>query len=37
MGKKPGGEVSRAINVRCLDHVDIDKFEIMKFNGRDLV
>lgn len=36
-GIKPNGEKSRAINVRCLDNVDIDKYEIIKFNGRDLV
>lgn len=37
MGQKPNGEKSRAINVRCLDNVDIEKFEIIKYNGRDLV
>lgn len=36
-GKKPDGEVSYAINARCLDGFDIDAHEIMKFNGRDLV
>jgi len=36
-GQKPNGEKSRAINVRCLDGIDLEKFEVMKYNGRDLV
>lgn len=33
-GKKPGGGQMRAINVRCLDNVDIENFEIQKVDGK---
>lgn len=33
---KPDGTRSRAINIRCLDGVDIDSVSIKKFDGRSL-
>ena len=35
-GKGPGGAEMVMLNVRCLDDVDIDKFEVMKFDGRSI-
>jgi len=35
-GKGPGGKDMVMLNVRCLDGVDPDKFEVMKFDGRSL-
>jgi len=35
-GKGPGGKDMVMINVRCLDGVDPDRFEVMKFDGRSL-
>lgn len=34
-GKMPTGEEMRAINVRCLDGVDLDSLPLTKVNGRD--
>ena len=33
-GKSPDGKEMAAINVRCLDGVDLDALEVMKFDGR---
>ena len=33
-GVGPGGVEMRAINVRCLEEVDLDKLEITKVDGR---
>lgn len=33
-GIGPGGAEMRAINVRCLEEVDLDKLEITKVDGR---
>lgn len=33
-GKTPDGHEMRAINVRCLDEIEIDQLEIAKFDGR---
>lgn len=33
-GSSPDGQEIRAINVRCLDGVDIDGLEVMKYDGR---
>ncbi len=35
-GKRPDGAEMVAINVRCLDGVDLDSLKIKKFNGRDM-
>jgi hypothetical protein len=35
-GKTPDGNEVAAINVRCLDGVDIDSLTIKKFDGRKL-
>ena len=35
-GKNKDGEESRAINVRCLDGVELDTLTITPFNGKDL-
>ena len=34
-GKKPDGSEMAAINVRCLEGVDLDSLKIKKVNGRD--
>ncbi|WP_163998058.1 GFA family protein [Pyxidicoccus caerfyrddinensis] len=34
-GTGPDGKEMRAINVRCLDGVELDKLNVMKFNGKD--
>ncbi len=34
-GKKPTGDVAAAINVRCLDGVELSDLKPMPFNGRD--
>ncbi|MCP3144378.1 GFA family protein [Pyxidicoccus xibeiensis] len=34
-GTGPDGKEMRAINVRCLDNIDLEKLNVMKFNGRD--
>ena len=34
-GKRPDGAEMVAINVRCLDGVDLDSLKVKKFNGRD--
>lgn len=36
LGKDPSGAEMAAINVRCLEGVDLDKFERMPVNGRDM-
>jgi hypothetical protein len=33
-GKSPDGKAMIAINVRCLDGIDLDALEVMKFDGR---
>jgi hypothetical protein len=33
-GVGPGGAEMRAINVRCLEGIDLDKLEIKKVDGR---
>lgn len=35
-GKMPDGSPMVAINVRCLDDVDLSKVEVTKFDGRSL-
>jgi hypothetical protein len=35
-GTRPDGKEMTAINVRCLDNVELDPLKVMKFNGRDL-
>ncbi len=35
-GKNKDGTESRAVNVRCLDGVELDSLVITPFNGRDL-
>jgi len=35
-GTAPNGKQMTAINVRCLDNVELDPLTVMKFNGRDL-
>ncbi len=35
-GTTPDGREMRAINVRCLDGVDIDALKIMKVDGKSL-
>jgi hypothetical protein len=35
-GIGPGGNAMVAVNVRCLDGVDIDTLEITKFDGRNI-
>lgn len=35
-GKGKGGQDMVMLNVRCLDDVDPDQFEVMKFDGRSL-
>jgi hypothetical protein len=35
-GKTPDGKEMAAINVRCLDDVDLDTLKIKKFDGRKL-
>ncbi|QDK36382.1 GFA family protein [Bdellovibrio sp. NC01] len=34
-GKSPDGKVMAAINLRCLDNVDLSKLKIQEINGRD--
>jgi hypothetical protein len=34
-GEGPGGAEMAAVNVRCLDGVDIAALEVTPFNGRD--
>ncbi len=34
-GKKPTGEATAAINVRCLEDVELSDLKITPFNGRD--
>jgi hypothetical protein len=34
-GKKPTGEATAAINVRCLEGVELSDLKITPFNGRD--
>jgi hypothetical protein len=37
MGKHPKtGEPMAAVNVRCLDGVDVDQFKVRKVDGRSL-
>jgi hypothetical protein len=33
-GKGPDGTEMRAINVRCLDGVDLEKLDLMPYDGR---
>src|SRR5262245_17305491 len=35
-GKRPDGTPIAAINVRCLDGVEIDKLEIQHFDGKSI-
>ncbi len=35
-GKTPDGSLMMAINVRCLEDVDLDKLEIKKFDGKSI-
>jgi hypothetical protein len=35
-GKGPGGKDMVMINVRCLDGVDPEQFEVVKFDGRNM-
>jgi hypothetical protein len=35
-GKGPDGVQTRAINIRCLDDIDLEKIPITMFNGRDM-
>ncbi len=35
-GKGPGGKDMVMINVRCLDGVDAEQFEVMKYDGRSM-
>jgi hypothetical protein len=35
-GKRPDGKEMVAINVRCLDGVDVDSLKVTKFDGRSL-
>lgn len=35
-GTAPDGSDVRAINVRCLDGVDIEKLELIKYDGRSI-
>lgn len=35
-GEGPGGVEMTAINVRCLDGVDVDALTLTPFNGRDM-
>lgn len=35
-GTAPDGIVMKAVNVRCLDGVEIEKLKIHHFNGRDM-
>ena len=34
-GVAPGGKETAAINVRCLDGVDLTTLKVQHFNGRD--
>lgn len=36
IGKAPNGEEMVAINVRCLDNVDINSFPVKHFDGKSL-
>ena len=35
-GKKPDGSASVAINLRCVDNLDLSKIPTTEFNGRDM-
>lgn len=35
-GKGPGGKDMVMVNVRCLDDVDPESFEVMKFDGASM-
>jgi len=35
-GEGPGGVQMAAINVRCLDGIDLDSLTLTPFNGRDM-
>ena len=35
-GRSPTGEETAAINVRCLEGVDVSALKVKHFNGRDL-
>jgi hypothetical protein len=35
-GKGPDGKPMRAINIRCLDNIDLEKVPVTMFNGRDM-
>jgi hypothetical protein len=34
-GTGPDGQLSAAVNIRCLDEIDLDAVKIHHFNGRD--
>ena len=35
-GKGPGGKDMVMVNVRCLDGIEPEQFEVMKFDGRNM-
>jgi hypothetical protein len=35
-GVSPSGQETAAINVRCIEDVDLQAFEVKHFNGREL-
>ncbi len=35
-GKAPDGALTRAINVRCLDGIDVKQFDITEYDGKSL-
>ena len=35
-GVAPNGDAMAAVNVRCLEGVDVEALEVKHFNGRDL-
>ena len=35
-GVAPSGEAMPAVNVRCLEGVDVESLQVQHFNGRDL-
>jgi hypothetical protein len=35
-GVGPGGKEMVAVNLRCLDGIDLDKVEVKKFDGKSL-
>lgn len=35
-GQTPDGAVMKAVNARCLENVDVEKFPVKKFDGKSL-